>query len=180
VLLWSALIVAAVAVVDWLVRTRRVNPFGGVGRFFRQNVDPLLAPIEHRVVRAGGLPASAPWWALGAVLIGGILLLGAFDFLYGIVVSLYRGVSTGPSGILALVISWSFGILQLAILVRVVSSWLPVSPFSTWIRWSYVLSEPLLRPLRRVIPMLGQIDITPIVAFFLVGIVQSLLMGMIR
>jgi len=180
VLLWSALIMAAIAVLDWLVRTRRVNPFGSLGRFTRQYVDPLLAPVERRVVRAGGLPASAPWWALGAVFIGGILLLGAVDFLYGIVVSLYRGVTTGPSGLFVLVVSWGFGLLQIAILVRVIASWLPVSPFSPWLRWSFTLSEPLLRPLRRVIPLIGSIDITPIVAFFLISIVQSIVVGAIR
>lgn len=180
VLLWSALIMAAVAVLDWLVRTRRVNPFGSLGRLTRQYIDPLLAPVERRVVRAGGLPASAPWWALGAVFIGGILLLGAVDFLYGIVVSLYRGVTTGPSGLFVLVVSWGFGLLQIAILVRVIASWLPVSPFSPWLRWSFTLTEPLLRPLRRVIPLIGSIDITPIVAFFLISIVQSIVVGAIR
>jgi YggT family protein len=180
VLLWSALIMAAIAVLDWLVRTRRVNPFGSLGRFTRQYVDPLLAPVERRVVRSGGLPASAPWWALGAVFIGGILLLGAVDFLYGIVVSLYRGVTTGPSGLFVLVVSWGFGLLQIAILVRVIASWLPVSPFSPWLRWSFTLSEPLLRPLRRVIPLIGSIDITPIVAFFLISIVQSIVVAAIR
>lgn len=180
VLLWSALIIAAIAVLDWLVRTRRVNPFGSLGRFTRQYIDPLLAPVERRVVRAGGLPASAPWWALGAVFIGGILLLGAVDFLYGIVVSLYRGFTTGPSGLFVLLVSWGFGLLQIAILVRVIASWLPVSPFSPWLRWSFTLSEPLLRPLRRFIPLIGSIDITPIVAFFLISIVQSIVVGAIR
>jgi YggT family protein len=180
VLLWSALIMAAIAVLDWLVRTRRVNPFGSLGRFTRQYIDPLLAPVERRVVRAGGLPASAPWWALGAVFIGGILLLGAVDFLYSMVVSLYRGVTTGPSGLFVLVVSWGFGLMQIAILVRVIASWLPVSPFSPWLRWSFTLSEPLLRPLRRVIPLIGSIDITPIVAFFLISIVQSIVVGAIR
>lgn len=180
VLLWSALIMAAIAVLDWLVRTRRINPFSGVGRFARQYIDPLLAPVERRVVRAGGLPASAPWWALGAVLIGGILLLSLVEFLGGIVSSLYRGVTTGPSGLLVLVVSWGFGLLQIAILVRVIVSWLPVSAFSPWVRWSYTLSEPVLRPLRRVIPMIGSIDITPIIAFFLLGILQGVVVGIIQ
>lgn len=180
VLLWSALIMAAIAVLDWLVRTRRINPFSGVGRFARQYIDPLLAPVERRVVRAGGLPASAPWWALGAILIGGILLLSLVEFLGGIVSSLYRGVTTGPSGLLVLVVSWGFGLLQIAILVRVIVSWLPVSAFSPWVRWSYTLSEPVLRPLRRVIPMIGSIDITPIIAFFLLGILQGVVVGIIQ
>jgi YggT family protein len=179
-LLWTALAVAAVAATDWLVRTRRVAPFSPVARFFRRYVDPVVAPVERRVVRAGGLPASAPWWALAAVIIAGILFIALLDFLMALLASLAVGLSSGASGLAGLVITWGLGILQLAILVRVVVSWLPVSPFSPWVRWSFTLSEPILRPLRRFIPMLGSIDITPIVAFFLVSIAQSILLGLVR
>jgi YggT family protein len=57
--------------------------------------------------------------------------------------------------------------------VRVLSTWLPISPYSRWIRWSYVLTEWMLRPLRSVIPMIGPIDITPLIAFFALGLIQS-------
>jgi YggT family protein len=59
--------------------------------------------------------------------------------------------------------------------VRVVSSWLPISPYSGWVRWSYALSEPILAPLRRVVPMMGGLDITPILAYFLLNIIESVL-----
>jgi YggT family protein len=177
VLLWAALIVAAVATIDWLVRTRRFSPFGPVARFFRERVDPWLEPVERRVVRAGGLPASAPWWALGGIVVGGVILLALIDFLGGLLVDVARGVDGGPSGIVGIVIYWGFAILRIAIIVRVLSSWLPTSPYSRWVRWSFTLTEPLLQPLRRVIPLIRSIDITPIVAFFAIGIVEGLVRG---
>jgi YggT family protein len=177
VLLWAALIVAAVATIDWLVRTRRVSPFGPVARFFRERVDPWLEPVERRVVRAGGLPASAPWWALAGIVVGGVILLALIDFLGGLLVDVARGVDGGPSGIVGIVIYWGFAILRIAIIVRVLSSWLPTSPYSRWVRWSFTLTEPLLQPLRRVIPLIRSIDITPIVAFFAIGIVEGLVRG---
>ena len=79
-LLGLALVLAAVAGVDWLVRTRRLNPFGGVARLFKSSVDPLMMPVERIVVRAGGLPSSAPWWSLGFVVVAGILLISALGF----------------------------------------------------------------------------------------------------
>lgn len=176
-LLWSALALAAVAATDWLVRTRRLSPFGPVPRFFRRYVDPLLAPVERRVVRAGGLPATAPWWALAGLVVAGILLLTLLDFTGGLVASFARGFSSGPTGLAALAVRWGLGLLQIAILVRVVASWLPVSPFSPWVRWSFALSEPVLRPLPRVIPPFGAIDISPIVAFFALSILQGLVVG---
>ena len=65
---------------DWSVRTWRINPLGPVARFFRRVVDPALEPIERRVVRAGGMPASAPWWALVLVVIARILLILSLQF----------------------------------------------------------------------------------------------------
>ena len=177
VLLWVAVIVAVIAVVDWLVRTRRISPFGPVARFFRQTIDPLLAPVERRVVRAGGLPASAPWWALAAIVIVGIVLLALVDFVGGLLADLSQGVAGGPGGFARLLVYWAFAVLQVAIIVRVIASWLPIGPFSPWVRWSFTLSEPILRPLRQVIPPFRSIDITPIIAFFALGILESLVRG---
>ena len=74
-------IFAVFCVIDWLVRTRRVNLFGPLARFSRSRIDPILEPIERKVVRAGGNPVSAPLWALAAVVIGGILLISVLDFI---------------------------------------------------------------------------------------------------
>lgn len=177
VLLVSVGIIGAIAVIDWLVRTRRINPFGPVARGFRQHVDPWLAPIERRVIRAGGQPANAPWWALGAAVVGGVVLLALVDFLGGMVADVSAGVAGGPGGVVRLVVFWGFAILRIAIIVRVLASWLPIGPYSGWVRWSFTLSEPLLRPLRRIIPPIRSIDITPIVAFFGLGIIEGFVRG---
>jgi len=168
-----AALLALFCILDWLVRTRRVNLFGATARFARTRIDPFVAPIERRVVSAGGNPASAPLWALAAVVIGGILVISLLDFIRAELLGLSFAVQTGPRGIFRLIVSWAFDFLRIALLVRVVSSWLPVSPFSKWIHWSYVVSERILRPLRQVIPTLGMIDITPIIAYFLIGFIQS-------
>jgi YggT family protein len=174
-----AVLLAVAAVVDWLVRTRRLNPFGYVGRFFRRVVDPVFSPVERRVVRAGGLPSSAPWWALAAVVIAGVIILSLLGFLRGAVFDVFRAYEAGPRGMLRFLITWIFQILQIAILVRVITSWVGVSPYSRWVRWAYSLSEPILRPLRSFIPNLGMIDITPIVAFFGLRILQVLVLSLI-
>ena len=175
VLLWIAVVFAAICALDWAVRTRKISPFNAIARFCRSTVDPLIAPIERKVVRAGGTPASAPLWALAVVVVGGILLLAFLDVLRTQIVLSMIAAQNGSAGIFHLLVSWTFRILWIALIVRVISSWLPISPYSGWIRWSYALSEPILAPLRRVVPNLGGLDITPILAFFLLNIVESLL-----
>ena len=174
VFLWAAVIMAVIAVVDWLVRTRRLNPFGPVARAFRKYVDPLLAPVEQRVVRAGGLPAYAPLWALGGIVVAGIVVLALLDFAAGLLADLSHGFNAGPRGIVALLVYWTFAILRLAIIVRVLASWLPLSPHSRWVRWAFTLSEPIIRPLRRWVPVWRSIDLSPFAAFVLLLILESL------
>jgi YggT family protein len=166
-------ILALFCILDWAVRTRRVNLFGGIARFARSKIDPVLAPIERRVVSAGGTPASAPLWGLAAVVIGGILIVSLLNFITAELYQVVFALDSGPRGIFRLIVSWLFDFVRIAILVRVISSWLPISPYSKWIHWSYVVSEPILRPLRQIIPGMGMIDVTPIIAYFLIGFVQG-------
>lgn len=172
-------IFAIFCVIDWLVRTRRINLFGPLARFSRSRIDPILEPIERKVVRAGGNPVSAPLWALAAVVIGGIVLISVLDFIRAEILGLAFAAQRGPAGIFKLFVAWTFDFIRIAILVRVVSSWLPISPYSRWLRWSYVVSEPILRPLRHVIPAMGPIDITPIIAYFLIGFIQGAVLRML-
>lgn len=172
----SAGLVAVVCVTDWAVRTRRINPFSGVARFFRTSVDPLLAPVERRVLRFGGVPSSAPWWALGFVVVAGILAIAALGFIRDQIIWVAAAVGAGPRGMLRLLLGWAFGVLQIALLVTVISSWIRISPYSRWIRWAFVLTEPILRPLRRIVPSIGMFDVTPLVAYFLIWLVSSVIL----
>ena len=177
---WAAVVAAIICAVDWLVRTRRISPFGPVARFFKQTIDPLMAPVERSVVRAGGLPTSAPWWTLVAVVVGGIILINLIEFVVRQVATIGYATQSGAGGIAKLLIAWTLQLLQFALLVRVISSWLRVSPYSRWIYWSYQLTEPFLRPLRQFIPPIGPgIDITPIVAYFLLRLLGGLIFSII-
>jgi YggT family protein len=173
----AAVVVGIVAAVDWAVRTRRLNPFGATARFFRRTIDPLMVPIERRVVRAGGRPASAPLWALGAVVIGGLLLIALLDFVTRQIAVAAGAVSMGPRGVLVLLVGWTFALLRIALIVRVISSWIRVSPYSPWIRWSYAFTEWMLAPLRRIIPLFGGIDVTPIVAYLVLRVLEGIVVG---
>ena len=174
-----AAVLAVVFLLDWLVRTRRISPFNPVARFCRKTVDPVLEPIERQVVRAGGLPTSAPWWALVVVVIGGILIITLLDFLRGWLIQVAYAASAGPGVLIVQIIVWALGIVQIALLLRVVASWLRLSEFRWWIRWAAVLTDPILRPLRRIVPPLGMFDITPIVAYFGIWILQALVRSLV-
>ncbi|MFI5309938.1 MAG: YggT family protein [Gemmatimonadales bacterium] len=174
-----AAVLAVVSGVDWLVRTRKLDPFGRVARFMRANVQPLILPVERRVVRAGGLPSSAPWWALVLVVVAGIVVISVLEFVRTQLSSAVFAFGSGPAAIYRLAVAWTFELLQVALIVRVILSWVHARPGSWIVRWSWRLTEWFLRPLRRLIPPLGMIDITPLIAWLLLGLVEGLLVRLV-
>src|SRR5216117_4216821 len=100
VLVFAAFCLAAlVALAGWLVRTRSVSPFGGVGRTLRSVTDSVLRPVETRLVRLGGNPVHAGWWLVVVVAAGGVLLLSLLDWIIHTVGSVVGSVANGPRGV---------------------------------------------------------------------------------
>ena len=60
-------------------------------------------------------------------------------------------------------------VLILAIFARVLLSWIPMSggQFNPVIAIVYQITEPILAPLRRIIPRLGIFDLTPTIALLI-------------
>src|SRR6186997_1066279 len=148
----GGVVLGAVAAADWAVRTRRLNPFGGVARFLRARVDPQLVGIERRVLRAGGRPTATPLWALMAYVIAAMLVLAGLEMIASLLRQAVMATTVGGAGLLLLAVRWTFGFFTFALLVRVISSWIPGFASSPWVRWSFGATEWMLRPLRGVIP----------------------------
>ena len=68
-----------------------------------------------------------------------------------------------------------FFILQFAIIIRALMSWFNPSPDNPIVRIVYEITEPVLAPLRRIVPRIGMMDITPIVAILLMNVIQATL-----
>lgn len=174
VLLVLALVTGAICVMDWAIRTRRINPFSPVSRFFRRWIDPMMKPLETMIVRRGGQPAQAPFFAFMAVVVAGIIILQLMRIVLGLMVQVSAGM-TSPTRFAMMLVGWALRFLSFALLVRVISTWLPVSPYSKWIRWSYVTTEWIIAPIRRVLPPFSGIDFSPIVAYLILMVAGSIL-----
>lgn len=70
------------------------------------------------------------------------------------------------------VVSFLFDLWSFAILARVFLSWMNISPYHPVVRALDRVTEPILAPLRRVVPPIGMVDITPIVALLLVQLLE--------
>jgi YggT family protein len=163
---------SVVAVTHWLVRSKRLQPFGAWPRLVRKASDPVLHPIERRLLRAGGNPQDGPLWLIGGVIVGGLVLLALVRWLMRFVMELSYMADAGPGALAFQLVSWVFTVLNIALLVRVLSSWFGVSEYARWMRPFVWLTEWLLAPIRRRIPPMGAFDFSPIIAYLVLMVLR--------
>jgi YggT family protein len=73
------------------------------------------------------------------------------------------------------------GIYTFVLLARILMSWIPnLDPYNPVVQILLQVTDPVLEPARKLIPSIGMIDISPIVVFIVLGIIQDLLRGLAR
>lgn len=65
-------------------------------------------------------------------------------------------------------------LLTWAIIARALVSWLPIDPSSPLFQLLFRVTEPIIDPIRRVLPPMGFVDLSPLAAIFLLWVMQSL------
>jgi YggT family protein len=169
---------AIVALTHWAVRRRTIGPFGAWPRFVRRISDPVLLPVERRVIRFGGSPQDAPLWLLGGVIVLGLILVSLVRWLIGLAFGLATLADAGPRAWLQVAVGAVFSLLMTAILVRVIASWLGISPYGRWMRPVMALTDWLIEPIRRLMPPTGMIDLSPMVAWLVLWIARGVVLRM--
>lgn len=160
-----------------------LNPFAWTSRTIRRLTDSFVMPVRGGLRQVGVDPKFAP-----LVIILLVIVLGFFigqlagiiaDTVVGVLSSMRRGAVISAVGYIL------YGLLSiylLLIIARVVFSWGQVSYQNRVMRFLVNTTEPLLGPLRRMLPPLGSFDISPLVAgiiiwFLLAAVRGTLLIG---
>ena len=68
-------------------------------------------------------------------------------------------------------------LLVLAIFFRAILSWFVRDPYNPIVRTLDAITEPVLQPLRQIIPRMGMIDISPLVAIILLSVISEMVAG---
>jgi YggT family protein len=168
-----------IALTHWAVRSRRISPFGVWPRFVRRIGDPIVLPLERRLVRSGASPQNAPFWLLGIVIAAGLILLSLTQWLIGTAASLTYLIEGGPRVWARVLVSSLFTLLMLAILIRVIGSWFGIGPYRRWMRPFYRLTDWLIEPIRRLLPTFGPFDLSPLVAWLVLALVRGFVLQLL-
>jgi len=153
----------------FMMQAMRVSFAGQIGDFVVKLTNWAVKPLRRVIPGVGGFD----WASLLAALTAQMLLTGVLLGLAG------PALNADPGSIVLMALWFavrallrlSVYILIGALILQAVLSW--VNPYSPLAAPAYQLTRPLLDPLRRVIPSISGIDLSPLVAILLL---QALLM----
>ncbi|RAP33096.1 hypothetical protein DID75_03235 [Candidatus Marinamargulisbacteria bacterium SCGC AG-410-N11] len=72
-----------------------------------------------------------------------------------------------------------FQAIYLVLIVRIALSWIPHDKQHPIIEWIYKVTTPILKPFQQMIPPIGGMDVSPIVAFFAIGFLKRILFSIL-
>lgn len=76
------------------------------------------------------------------------------------------------------IISLFFTVLYILLFARIILSWVRPDPYSQFYevyRFIFNITEPLLAPIRRILPPTGGIDFSPLILFLIISFIQRML-----
>lgn len=174
------LIVAAIVLMGLrlLLNYADLNPFSRPVLLVRNLTDPFINPVRRSLVGFGFSPNMAPLVTILIVILVGWLTLSLSNDVIGTFYGMYLRGREGR--IVALIGTLLYGFLSvysMLILIRIIFSWGMVGLSNPVMRFLVRATDPLLVPLRRIIPPLGFFDISPLVAFLLIWLFQAAIAG---
>ncbi len=83
------------------------------------------------------------------------------------------------AAVLLQLLNWIFTLYSFAFIARAFLSWFRVSYYHPVARFLIQITEPLLAPLRRYVPPMGGLDLTPMVALLILWFIERVLQTLI-
>lgn len=174
-IVFVAMIVIVLMLLRLIFNYQDPNPFGVIGKFsfrLKKFTDRIVYPSAGLLAHLRMDTRLAPLLTILGTVVAGYFTLQLFGILFftidGIMDNLIGGSVTKIVGFL---IYGALGLLSLAIVIRIILSWV-VSLTNPVLRFLRKITDPILEPFRRIIPPLGVFDISTIIVLFLLNFLQ--------
>lgn len=147
----------------FLLQTVRADFYNPLSQFIVKLTSPVLKPVRRIIPGLGGIDI-ATLVVLLALQIIELLLIGAM-----------MGGSLHPAVLLVMaigrLINMVLYIFIIAIIVQAILSWVQPATYNPMTVILYQLTEPVLRPIRSILPVFSGIDLSPLVAIVALNLV---------
>lgn len=155
-----------VILLRFVLQLVRANFYNALSQFIVRATQPLLKPMRRVIPSLWGLDMSS---LLLAIIVQLVLMAVVLLLVYGTTGNPVSLFLWALFGIVSLLLKIFYG----AMIISVIISWVAPDSRSPIAELSYQISEPVLAPFRRIVPNLGGLDISPILAFLLISCIQQ-------
>ena len=151
-----------------LLQQARADFYNPISQFVVKLTNPLLTPLRRLIPGFWGVDMAAVVLLLlvQMLAIGTTLLLGGLGLPNPVLLIAWAVV-----GVAGLVVNFYF----FAILAMIILSWVAPGSHHPAIYLLYQLTEPVMAPFRKLLPALGGLDLSPILVFIVINVVQIFL-----
>lgn len=176
----QALIIAIILlmILRMIGDARDLNPFSWTAITLRRLTDAFVVPVRGALRQVGIDPKFAPLVVILVSILLGFLFMQVVSTIAmtvdGVISSAARGAIPSLFGF---ILYGLITIYSLLILMRIIFGWGMVSYGNRLMRFLVNTTEPLLGPLRQIIPPVGRFDISPLVAFLILWLLQAAILG---
>ena len=156
----------------FLLQWSRADFYNPISQFVVKATNPLLLPLRRIIPGLGGLDLASLvlGWLVMATMLGLLIVISGYPFNPGFV------------AVLAL-IKLANALLQIyfwAIIAVIALSWIAPGSIHPAARLLAQITEPVMQPFRKVLPPMGGLDLSPILVFLVINILEVMLHHLAR
>ncbi len=156
-----------VVVLRFLLQLVRADFYNPISQFIVKATNPPLIPLRKVIPGFGGIDLASVVLALIVQAVAIVLIL----LLNGIQPPPVQVIMWSVVGIISLVLKVYFW----GLLITVIASWLAPNSYNPALILINQILEPAVKPVRKMMPDMGGIDISPIIVFLLIQVLEILL-----
>ena len=153
----------------FLLQWVRADFYNPLAQFLVKLTNPPLLPLRRVIPGLMGLDMAAVVLMLGLQIVELLLIF----YLTAHSIKLPGLLLLAVAQLLGLLID----VLFWAVIIQAILSWVNPDPYQPAVRLLYQLTEPILRPARRMIPLISGLDLSPILVLVVLHLLKLLLVA---
>ncbi|MEK1940640.1 MAG: YggT family protein [Pseudomonas sp.] len=156
-----------IVLLRFILQLVRANFYNPLCQFIVRATQPLLKPLRKIIPGFGGLDIAS---LVLAILLQFILIALTILLTYGVFANPVQMLIWSLIGITALFLKVFF----FALIISVILSWVAQGSHNPGVELINQICEPVLSPIRRILPSMGGLDLSPIFAFLALKLLDML------
>jgi YggT family protein len=160
-----------VLMLRFLLAWVRADFYNPVSQFLVKATNPLLVPLRRLIPPVGGIDMAS------------VVLMLAVQMLAIALILLLRGGGISIQALifisLAELTDLAFKVFIYGIVIQALLSWINPGTYNPAVNLLHALTEPVLRPLRGLLPPIGGMDLSPLLAVLALEVLRRLIVPLL-